>query len=240
MKNPFEEESADLLRLHSRDIMDKASVECLTTIKCRGEDQYRLFVSERLRDRSKPLTDTISRNKVSLFNEQPQRKKNKSQEMVTLLKSVASLFARLYVACQTRDGDMDTFFSHENQPFPPSLSSFGQLRQGKQSAVMACLEPLAQSTNQTRPNTDVAIMDGAVLVNILRPSSCKTFCDYASDVFVRYINRELQQACRVDIVWDQYFDNSLKAHTRESVSGVQVVGEGWNLRLLCQITGNSS
>ena len=59
MKNPFEEESADLLGLHSRVIMDKASVECLTTIKCRGEDQ-----SERLRDRSKPLTDTISRNKV--------------------------------------------------------------------------------------------------------------------------------------------------------------------------------
>ena len=85
---------------------------------------------------------------------------------------------------------------------------------------MACMEPLAQSTNQTRPNTDVAIMDGAVLVNILRPSSCKTFSDYASDVFVPYINRELQQACRVDIVWDQYFGNSLKAHTRESrVSG---------------------
>ena len=27
LRNPFEEESADLLRLHSRDIMDKASVE---------------------------------------------------------------------------------------------------------------------------------------------------------------------------------------------------------------------
>ena len=127
LENPIEEESADLPRLHSRDIMDKASVECLTTIKCRGEDQYRLFVSERLRDRSKPLTVTISRNKVRIFNEQPQRKKTKSQEMATLLKSEASLFARLYVDCETKDGDMDNFFSHENQPFPPSLSSFGQL-----------------------------------------------------------------------------------------------------------------
>ena len=87
---------------------------------------------------------------------------------------------------------------------------------------MACLEPLAQSTSQTRPDTDVAIMDGAVLVNILRPSRYKTFSEYASNVFVPYINRELQQAGRVDIVWDQYFDNtcSLKAYTRESrVSG---------------------
>ena len=59
-----------------------------------------------------------------------------------------------------------------------------------------------------------------MLVNILRPSSYKTFGEYASNVFVPYINRELQQACRVDIVWDQYFDNSLKAHTRESrISG---------------------
>ena len=39
MGNQFEEESPYLLRPHSRGIMDKASVECLTTIKCRGEDQ---------------------------------------------------------------------------------------------------------------------------------------------------------------------------------------------------------
>ena len=97
--------------------MNESSVECLTTRMCRGEDQYieySVFVSERLLDRSKPLTDTISRNKVSLFNEQPQRKQTKSQEMVTLLKSKASLFARLYVACQTKDGDVDNLFSHGN------------------------------------------------------------------------------------------------------------------------------
>ena len=41
--NPFEEESADLLRLLSRDIMGKAYVECLTNIKCRGKNQCRLF-----------------------------------------------------------------------------------------------------------------------------------------------------------------------------------------------------
>ena len=43
LRNTFEEKRADLLRLHFRDIMDKAYVGCLTTIKCRGEDQYRLY-----------------------------------------------------------------------------------------------------------------------------------------------------------------------------------------------------
>ena len=81
-------------------------------------------MAERLRDRSKPITDTISRNNVTLFNEQSQKRKTKSQETVTLLKSESSLFARLYVAYQTRYGDLDNFFSHENQPFTPSLSSY--------------------------------------------------------------------------------------------------------------------
>ena len=63
-------------------------------------------------------------------------------------------------------------------------------------------------------------MDGAVLVHTLRPSSCKTFSEYASNVLDPCINRELQQSCRVDTVRDQYFDNSLKAHTRQChVSG---------------------
>jgi hypothetical protein len=214
--NPFEEESADLIRLHSRDIMAQDAVECLTTIKFRGQEQYNMFLKERLKDRTKPITDPITRNKVVLFNEVSKKVKTKSQENVTLLKSESSLFARLYVACQTRHGDLDNFFSHENQPFPPSLSSYGQLRQGKKSDLMGCLERLTQSTAEVKPNTDVTVLDGAVLVNILRPEGCKTFADYASKVFVPYIKSQQSHTCRVDIVWDQYFDNSLKAHTRET------------------------
>ena len=200
--NPFEEESAYLLRLHSRDIMDKASLECLTTIKYTGEDQYRLFVRG-----CKPLTDAISRNKVSIFNEQPQRKKTKSQEVVTLLKSEASLYARLYVACQTRDG--------VNQPFPPSLSSFGQLRQGKQSDLTVCLEPLAQSTSQTRPNHDIyhGWRGTSEHHQALKWQNRQRL--YFERVCALH-KQGLQQACRIDIVWDQCFDNSLKANTRES------------------------
>jgi len=37
MGYPFEEESQDLLRLHSKDIMDQQSIECLTTIQSKGQ-----------------------------------------------------------------------------------------------------------------------------------------------------------------------------------------------------------
>ena len=110
---------------------------------------------------------------------------------------------------------MDNFFSHENHPFPPSLSSFGQLRLGKKSDLMGCLEKHAVTVNNARPETDVSIMDGAVLVNMLKPGGCRTFGEYAEKVFVPNVKKEQNYAERVDIVWDQYFDNSLKASTRE-------------------------
>ena len=50
--NRFEEESADNLGLHSRDMIDQSSLMCLTSIKWRGVNQYRLFPSERLIIRS--------------------------------------------------------------------------------------------------------------------------------------------------------------------------------------------
>ena len=49
---------------------------------------------------------------------------------VAALKNDCALFSRLYVSCQTRDGDLDTFFTHENQAAPPSLSVGGKLRLG--------------------------------------------------------------------------------------------------------------
>jgi len=39
MGSPFEEESADLLRLHSEDILDQQSIECLNTIQAKGQVQ---------------------------------------------------------------------------------------------------------------------------------------------------------------------------------------------------------
>ncbi len=58
---------------------------------------------------------------------------------VASLKSDCVLFSHLYVACQTRDGDLDTFFTYENQAAPPSLSVGGGLRLGTKADLLQCL-----------------------------------------------------------------------------------------------------
>ena len=62
----------------------------------------------------------------------------------------------------------------------------------------------------------MAILDGAVVVNFLQPLAAKTFHDYAVKVFLPYIEKQLQQVSRVDIVWDQYIQNSLKSQARSN------------------------
>ena len=213
--NPFDEESSDLIRLHTRDIMDKSSADCVATIQARGQEQYMLFIQERLTSQVKAISEPIPRNKVHLFNEPSQKSTTNVKRDIIMLKNEASLFSRLYISCQNRDSDLNQFCKHENQPFPPFLSSYGQLRQGKKSDLMGCLESCTLGNSTSKPSTDVTIIDGPVLVNILKPTGCKTFGDYASSVFVPYMGQQQQHANRVDVVWDQYSDNSLKSQARE-------------------------
>ncbi len=124
-----------------------------------------------------------------------------------------SLFSRLYIACQSRDGDLDDFFRHENQVCPPSLSNFGKLRQGTKADILSCLENCTELTS-SQPNIDVIILDGAVVVNFLKPVAVRTFENYAVKVFLPYINAKLWQVSRLDIVCDQYPENSLKSQAR--------------------------
>ncbi|XP_041374972.1 limbic system-associated membrane protein-like [Gigantopelta aegis] len=75
---------------------------------------------------------------------------------------------------------------------------------GKKSDLIDCLEQHVQSTHDVRSETGVSIMDGAVLVNILRHGGCKTFGDYTAKVFVPHIKREQNQARRAVTLYPSF------------------------------------
>ncbi|KAK1898363.1 Hexokinase-1 [Dissostichus eleginoides] len=114
-----------------------------------------------------------------------------------------------------RDGSLDEYFEHENQACPPSLSQMGKLRTGTKSDLVGCLEDLIYlQQNASHPTVQVIILDGAAVVNMLPPGAAKKFFDYAQKVFSPYILSQLEHVSRVDVVWDEYFTESLKAETR--------------------------
>lgn len=214
MGNPFLEETTDLLKLDSRDIVDPAIVSSVRQAKTMGQQQYQTFVTDRLVDQTTPISEPIKKNKLPLFSLPPQRDKSKASLKVSSLKSDCSLFSRLYIACQSRDGNLQDFFRHENQACPPSLSQLGKLRSGTKADLMQCLQRFCEARSEA-PDSDVIILDGAVAINFLQPQGAKTFDEYARKIFVPYVRAQLQYASRLDVVWDQYRTDSLKSQTRE-------------------------
>ncbi len=72
------------------------------------------------------------------------------------------------------------------------------------------MTPLSQ-----RHEVTCFLLDGAVVVHMLRPVGVRTFEQYANDIFKPYIMSKLQNAARLDIVFDRYTANSLKSSARE-------------------------
>ena len=139
-----------------------------------------------------------------------EKKTSKQKAQVTALKSDSALFSRLYIACQSRDGNLEDFLKYENQPWPPAISDSGDLRSGTKSDLLTCLENLQQERPNAVPIVEAKVMDAAALVNMMPPVAGTTFEMYAKDVFGKYIINELESVQRIDVVWDVYIKESLK------------------------------
>ena len=76
---------------------------------------------------------------------------------------------------------------------------------------------------------------------MLKPTMGRSFQDYAIHTFVPYICNLLREVQRIDIVWDRYFENSLKnctrnnrgAGVRRKVTGNSLLSENWKTFLRC-------
>ena len=73
-----------------------------------------------------------------------------------VVKADCRLFSNLYIASQSRAGDLDNFFAHKNHAFPVSFSEYGKLRGGTKSDFLDYLESIDKST-YIKPKVDVVI-----------------------------------------------------------------------------------
>ena len=114
-----------------------------------------------------------------------------------------------------RDGDLDNFFQYENQDYPPSISIFNELRSGNKADLLKYLEKKADSPILSEPpQSDMVIIDGAAIVNALKPDAGMTFKDYAANKFIPRISKLLSNVKRIDVVFDVYLEDSLKSTAR--------------------------
>ena len=70
-------------------------------------------------------TQTLQNINMSLFGKLPDASKSTQKTQLASTNSDGGSFSSLYVSCQTRDGYIDNFVSHENHSTPSTLSTGG-------------------------------------------------------------------------------------------------------------------
>lgn len=98
---------------------------------------------------------------------------------------------------RSREGDLKEFFAHEIQSFPPSLSDLGKLHlPNTKSDLLNCI---GQPGLSDPPSTyECTVLDGGAIVHFLPTNLVNTFDEYADQVFIPYLSKQLQDSMRVE------------------------------------------
>ena len=96
----------------------------------------------------KDIQSPIKRDKIPIFQFYTTRKVLTNAKKLEGLKNDVSLFSRLYIANQLREGDMIICFSHENLLYPPSISDQGILISSKKSDIIKISNLLLYKTKK--------------------------------------------------------------------------------------------
>ena len=178
-------------------------MESVMSAKQLGIKQYSVFVTDRILSNSNTaITDTITKNNLPLFHSHVQREYCKLQSKAVALKD-CHLFSRLYIACQSREADLEQFFTHENQPEPPSIPSPGRIQLGTKSDLLHCIERVSACVSgYVFPDVTAHIIDGATIVNMTKPNVAKTFIEYIDMDLMPYFISRLGHVSRLDMSVD--------------------------------------
>ena len=216
--NPFLLETKDLMTLDSHDCADSPEIINVMKIHSTGEKQYTDYVTNVLNNGTVSINNKLKMNSMYIF-QQKTPSKAKGRNKVKEMKLDFLLISKLLMACQTRSIDPKNLFSYENNSYPPSLSKNGHLNlPDNKSALLQKLDIGKTSGSLLPKNVDAHVFDGPGVMYCLKGKvSCKnTFADLRDEVFIPWLQHQLEHCARVDFVWDRYPSDSLKLYTRES------------------------
>ncbi|MES9879449.1 MAG: hypothetical protein ABW185_01030 [Sedimenticola sp.] len=227
--SPFlPENGPELYAIDTREVMPTELADILCNAYETGKQLHETYVNQRLASGTAAISDTIKKSSISTFAKRPDSRAKYSK--ISSLKRDTSLVSRLFLSIQSRpDFDLNDFFRFENQREPPSLSNQGQLRSGKKSDVLTCLSISKVLSPQ---DISVKVLDGAAVVHMVRPTKATDFDQYVSRHFMPFITSTARASTtpptRLDIVFDTYPENSLKAQTqsKRSTPGATTIVEG--------------
>ena len=111
LDNPFHEKSQDLYSLDTKDIVHPNSSVLLHAHMERGQIKFQEFL-QTLENNPATFYESVKRNKVDLFSGDSAPVTLSKQKH---LKEDCSLFSKMFISCQSREGNLKEFFQHETR-----------------------------------------------------------------------------------------------------------------------------
>jgi hypothetical protein len=137
----------------------------------------------------------------------------KSQDKTIILKGDKNLFSHLILISQSRNLTMSDVFCHPLGPLPYELANpDGSIRKTNKSVLGREIFGNVSLVKST-PVNSAYIVDAMAMVLRL-PINLKTFGD-AADCLLRMILHDKALSSRVDVVFDEYRDITIKGGERE-------------------------
>lgn len=230
--SPFEQldEKPERVDLDESIIMPPEVLEDVRNVKVIGERIYQEFQQKRIFTQDEAFTAPLKRCRLRLFKYGRIEPQTSQKSSVTAVKDSQAKTAQILLAANA-GRHVTELFKHESNDYPPALTRKGKLHHGAKSEI---LDLVTEASTENQPQTSCAVLDGAVLVQMLRPRNVTTIEEYCSNVFIPYILKYFENNQRVDVIWDVYVPNSLKAGTREQ----RGTGNQRRVTLATKIPGN--
>jgi len=220
------QDEADCLQnIVTKDLVTPEIERDLLSAKQKGQEQLMHFIEERVIPKEERVTkfrDPLSKNKPLTFNSLFEVTRSRTGSVKEkAIKADRKILQRLITAYEAgRDVNLDEILCHELLPVPLALAEMnGNLRSGSKaifSQVLTADVPCPPMLEQGELGGQATlIIDGQAMVIALgRPHGAVTFGDFA-DHFVTGVLQSGAPYKRIDILFDRYYDISIKAGTRK-------------------------
>ena len=215
--NPFQLET--LTTINNKDcIFPKAVTDELENILEIGECQVLAFIYDRLVFQKVPISSTIKKNKFLILNI-PQSKETAVNVGIVFMNKLRS-------AVNERPMVATELFESEIYGIPAcfSVDYSKKMYHGTKSSIQDRLYACSSSTLDVNECTkNVVIVEASPLFRKLSGANVNNFHEFAL-VFYNQVRTMSKGFFRLDVVFDRYFDNSLKAQTRygRGIAGTRI------------------
>ena len=208
--NPFGRDPSDLVSISTGAVPTPEVSSSLLTARKQGEEAYTVFQEQRLQ-KGEGFHDTIKKLKLKTFSDMKKKTANGPTKEI-VLKADRRLFGNMVLIAQSRKLEMRDVLCHPLGPLPWALANpDGTMKKTNKAVLSKHLETKVLPVEEV-PHQSATIIDAMGLIQKLHGEN-RTFNELSDHIFAQMIHSSGGSE-RIDVVFDVYQDQSIKAAER--------------------------